>query len=49
MPTSYVRAVAEEFVQNVLYIIQLEYELFNDQFVDLSTISSCKDEKEVLL
>lgn len=47
--TSYDRTVAEVFVQNVLYVIRLENDSFSDQSVDLSTTSSCEDEKEVLL
>ncbi|CAF3805922.1 unnamed protein product [Rotaria sp. Silwood1] len=47
--TSSDRAVAEEFIRNALYIIDLQRYSSKDQFVDLSSISSYQDEKEILL
>ena len=47
--TSRDQNVAEQFAQNVLYIIELQGYSLKDQFVDVSTISSCQEEKEILL
>ncbi len=47
--TSRDQDVAEDFVQNVLYIIQLQRFLLKDQLVDISRISSYREEKEILL
>jgi hypothetical protein len=47
--TSRDQDIAEDFAQNILYIIELQRYSSNDQFVDMSTISSCKEEKEILL
>ena len=47
--TSRERDVAESFVQNVLYIINMQDYSLRDQFADISTISSCQQEKEILL
>jgi hypothetical protein len=47
--TSRDQTVAECFLGNVLYKIQLERSLLKDQLVDISSISSFNDEEEILL
>ena len=47
--TSRDRDVAEKFAQNVLYIINMQDYSLRDQFADMSTISSCQHENEILL
>jgi hypothetical protein len=48
--TSRDQNIAQDFAQNILYIIELQcYESSNDQFTDLAIISSFKEEKEILL
>lgn len=47
--TSRDRDVAEKFAQNVLYIINMQDYSLRDQFADVSTISSCQQENEILL
>lgn len=41
--------VAEKFAQNVLYIITMQDYSLRDQFADMSIISSCQQENEILL
>ena len=47
--TSREQNIAEDFAQNALYIIQIECDASNDQYVDLSTVSWYREEKEILL
>ncbi|UJR19692.1 hypothetical protein I4U23_022826 [Adineta vaga] len=47
--TSYEKDVAENFARNVLYIMKIRRHSSNDLYADMSTISSFKDEKEIIL
>ena len=47
--TSLDRKVAESFRSNVLYIIELQRHLSDDQFTNLSDNTYCKEEVEILL
>lgn len=47
--TSFDRDVAEKFGRNVLYIIELQRYLSNDQFTDLDKNTYISSEKEILL